>query len=1055
MVAEQVRPAFVTIAAGSFPAPPPRTAPRTILLVASFGAFLAFLDATVVNVAFPNIRASFPDTSIGGLSWVLNAYNIVFASFLIVFGRLADLLGRRRTFNLGIVVFSAASLLCAVAPSLDLLVGARVVQAVGAAMLVPASLAIVVDAFPADHRSHAVGLWGAAAAVAAGLGPPVGGALVEVGSWRWAFAVNLPVGAVAWWLSSRTLVESRAPGRRRMPDLRGAMLLAAALSLLTLALVQGNDWGWASLGILGSLLATVLLGAGFVLSSRAHPQPLLDPALLRIGPFTVANIVTILAGMGFYAYLLTNILWLQYVWDYPILQAGLALVPGALVAAPVAGWAGSMAQKHGYRRVLVPGALVWAAAYLWYAFMVGEDPSFWAQWVPGQVLSGIGAGATLPVLVSAALAAVPGGRFATASAVVSSTRQLGGVLGIAVLVVIIGTPTPATAAGVLRDGWVFCAVCFALMALGSLVLRGVGGTAAAGPATAAVPVRVALPDSPADSPADSSEEAPLTEAPVPTAERGSYLSRLPAPVREALVSSGREVALPAGEYLFRLDDPAEAMYVVEAGRLEVVIHGEVVRELGAGCLLGELALLTGGVRSASIRARRDSRLLRVSRDDFATAMGRHPGAAMAVATALAENLASPHSAGEHPSSRPAVVSVVALGAGAPVLEVTDTLTAALRRHGLSTLSAAEISPDGLVRAERDFDRVLLSADQESSPSWDFCVRQADQLVLVARSDQRPPEEWDGPPGPDLVLVGPRPDSARMAAWCEAIAPWQVTVVADGDLVSGLRPLGARVAGRALGLVLAGGGARALTHIGVLMELEAAGLVVDRVAGASLGAIVAGLYACGRDAAQVEAVCYEEFVRHNPFGDYTLPVAGLAKGGRAADGVRRRMGEARIEDLPRQFRCVSTDLLAREVHPHRSGLLREAVLASMRLPVLFPPLRSEGRLLVDGGVLANLPVELLTERDEGPVVAVNVGVGGSAPAPGRKLRIPSLGETLLRTMMIGSAGAVERARSAGAYVISPPSLGVGMLEFHQLDLMVEAGRSAARALLEATGGDLVS
>ena len=205
-----------------------RVAPSRVLLVASFGAFLAFLDATIVNVAFPSIRESFPDTTISGLSWVLNAYNIVFAAFLIVFGRLTDLVGRRRSFVTGVAIFTVASVLCGAAPSVELLVAARVVQALGAAMLVPASLALVIAAFPSDRRSHAIGLWGASAAVAAGLGPPIGGVLVELGGWRWAFLVNLPFGIAALVFARRQLVESRAPGRRRMPDLVGAGLMVAA-----------------------------------------------------------------------------------------------------------------------------------------------------------------------------------------------------------------------------------------------------------------------------------------------------------------------------------------------------------------------------------------------------------------------------------------------------------------------------------------------------------------------------------------------------------------------------------------------------------------------------------------------------------------------------------------------------------------------------------------------------------------------------------------------------------------------------------------------------------
>jgi EmrB/QacA subfamily drug resistance transporter len=1021
-------------------------APRTVLLVGSFGAFLAFLDATVVNVAFPDIRASFPTTSISGLSWVLNAYNIVFASFLIVFGRLADLVGRRRMFTGGIALFTLASVWCALAGSLDLLVVARIVQAAGAAMLVPASLAVIVEAFPAGRRGHAVSLWGASAAVAAGLGPPIGGALVELGGWRWAFAVNLPIGAAAWWLARRTLVESRAPGSRRMPDLRGAVLLAAALSLLTLGIVQGDTWGWSSLRVIGALAGAAVLAVGFVLSSRAHPQPLLDPALLRIRPFAAGNAVTVVAGMGFYAYMLTNILWLQYVWGYEILRAGLALVPGALVAAVVGARLGPVAQQHGFRRVLVPGALVWAAAYLWYAVVVGPEPSFWAHWLPGQVLSGIGVGATLPVLGSAALAAVPGGRFATASAVVSSTRQLGGVLGIALLVVIIGTPTPLTAATVLRHGWIFCAVCFVVVAAASLLVR-VGATSATvedgdlGDARTqlSVPERLGT---------------PATDVPT---DRASYLSRLPDTVRAHLERSGDEVLVLAGHWLFEAGEPAEAMYVVLSGRLEVVTQDTVLRELGAGSILGELALLTGERRSASVRARRDSRLLRVSREDFVAALGTDPQAPMAVARALAEQLQSPHRGDGSSSSQPAVVAVVGLSPTAPVDAVASALTAGLRRH-LRVHLTSGVDPDGLARAEHDNDRVVLSAGIDGSgpsPWWQSCLRQSDRAVLVARSDDPPPASWDGPAGAELVLVGPPPPEETLTAWSASVSPWQLVVVDDADLARGLGSLVARLAGRSLGLVLAGGGARAMTHVGVLAELEDAGIEVGRVAGASLGAIVAACWARGWDAAETESVFYEEFVRHNPFGDYTVPVTALSKGRRTAELLRRRLGNSRIETLPRQFRCVSTDLLARTRHVHRAGPLAEAVIASCRLPVLFPPVRADGRLLVDGGVLDNMPVGLLTERDEGPIVAVNIGMstGGPRPGSGRPLRIPGLGETLMRTMMIGSAGAADQARAAGAFVVTPPALGVGLLEFHQMDRMVQAGRMSARALLEEVDGDL--
>src|SRR5438270_11853178 len=203
-----------------------RPSPRTVLAIASLGAAVAFVDATIVNIAFPSIARSFKGTSVSSLSWVLNAYNIVFAAFLVAAGRISDLLGRRRIFVLGLEVFTGASLLCAIAPSANALIAFRVIQALGAALLVPSSLALVMNAFPAERRSHGVALLSAVAAVAAGLGPSLGGLLVAIANWRLVFLVNLPIGAAAIVLARRHLVESRAPGRRRLPDLLGSLLLA-------------------------------------------------------------------------------------------------------------------------------------------------------------------------------------------------------------------------------------------------------------------------------------------------------------------------------------------------------------------------------------------------------------------------------------------------------------------------------------------------------------------------------------------------------------------------------------------------------------------------------------------------------------------------------------------------------------------------------------------------------------------------------------------------------------------------------------------------------------
>jgi predicted acylesterase/phospholipase RssA len=447
---------------------------------------------------------------------------------------------------------------------------------------------------------------------------------------------------------------------------------------------------------------------------------------------------------------------------------------------------------------------------------------------------------------------------------------------------------------------------------------------------------------------------------------------------------------------------------------------------------------------------------------------------MAVAAALAEELQAPHGGEDRRSSQPVVVSVVGLGVGAPVAAVGSGITAGLARH-LRVLASGGIDPDGLARAEAVHDRVVLVADDPSGADdpdgwYARCLRQADQVVAVADAGASPvPLPFGDEPHaqPDVVLVGQRPERATVVGWADATDAYRVTVSDAGDveLAAGLRPLVARLAGRSIGLALAGGGARAFAHVGVILELEEAGLHIDRLTGCSIGAIVAAAYASGRTGEQLEAACYDEFVRRQPFGDYTLPTKSLARGRRTLDGLVRAFGaETTIEEIPRQFTCVSTDLVSRSRQEHRRGRLVDAVLASVRLPVLFPPIPDGQRLLVDGGVLDNLPVDLLTARSEGPVVAVNIAMGGSArprpsvvsaagaPAPPRPVRIPALGETLLRTMMIGSGGAVSMARGRGAVVVTPPTLGVGLLEFHQFDRMVTAGRQAGRAVLDALADD---
>lgn len=1019
-----------------------------VLLVAAFGAFLAFLDSTIVNIAFPNIQKSFPSYALSSLSWVLNAYNIVFAAFLVAAGKLADLLGRKRMFVYGVVLFTIASVLCAIAGSVEQLVAFRVLQGIGAALLVPASLALVVEGFDPSRRAHGVGLWGAAAAIASGLGPPIGGAIVQVSDWRWAFLVNLPLGIVAVIAAQRALVESRAPGRRRVPDLRGAMLLAVALGLLTLGLIKGPDWGWTGVATLGSFLGAAVTLVGFVLSSRTHPAPLIEPAYLRIRSFVAGNVLTIIAGAGFYGYLLTHVLFLNYVWRYNLLKTGLAVAPAALVAAVVAAVLGRVADRRGHRVIIFFGGLIWAGSLVWYLERVHVEPDFLGAWLPGQLLQGVGVGATLPLLGSAALARIAkGGSYATASAVVSSCRQLGAVLGVALLVVLIGTPQRNQAVDALRHGWVMAAVCFVAVALGAVFLGRTGHEPGA---------EIEPEPPPQHEPrAPRPMAAHLRAAPV-AARDGDPLRNLPlfAGLDDAALAelrqSAEEVELEAGSYLFREGDSADALYVMRDGRVQVLQGDVMVRELGRGEVIGELGLLIDAPRSASIRAVRDSRLVRLTKAQFDKI------ADVQVLGALVEELATrlhnaPPPAASRPTSVEVVVAVVAVDVAAPVSMVANELVSQLSRY-VRAVDPGRVDRDGLERAEAAADKVVLQAVlSRDDAGWrDFCLRVADRIVLVAAGPAPPDELPTRASGADLVLAGGAASREQRRAWEERMTPRSVHTVNAATCADDMRPLAARIAGRSIGLVLGGGGARAFAHLGVLEELEAAGVVVDRLAGTSMGAIIAALAATGLDAAGVDANIYEYFIRTNPVSDYTVPVKGLTRGTRIPVLLRRAYGERLVEELPKEFRCVSVDLLGRRALVHRRGPVADAVGCSLRLPGIFPPYAYEGTLHVDGGVIDNLPVTALA-CEEGPLIAVSIGFGGDPKPEHAKQfdgppRIPGIGETLMRTMMMGSGLAAAATMAKADVVIRPGSRGVGLLEFHQIDQAREAGRAATRDAL---------
>lgn len=448
---------------------PPDIRRGAVFFVTALGAFMASLDLSIVNVAFPALQRSFPADSRAALAWVITGYAIVFASLLVVGGRTADRTGKRRVFFVGLGIFTLGSALCGLAPNLAVLVAGRLVQGAGGAALLPSSLGLLLAAFGPERRSQIVALWAGVGALAVATGPSLGAALITAGGWRWAFFINLPVGAIAYVTGRRVLIAHRADATSPRPDYLGVVLVSASLAALVLGVSEGPSWGWASARTLACFAAALVVGGGFLLRCRRHPEPVLDLSLFSSRSFAFANLATLLYAMGFFAMLLGNILFLTGVWQYSILRAGLAVTPGPIVVAAVSGPAGRLASKLGFRPVLIAGLTFFVAGLLCYGVAVGLHPDYTSRWLPATLLSGVGIGLTFPVLGAAAVSSLHASRFAVGSAVNQTARQIGGAFGVAILVVILGTPrTPQLALASARHLWYYCAAMAALSGVASL-----------------------------------------------------------------------------------------------------------------------------------------------------------------------------------------------------------------------------------------------------------------------------------------------------------------------------------------------------------------------------------------------------------------------------------------------------------------------------------------------------------------------------------------------------------------------------------------------------------
>jgi EmrB/QacA subfamily drug resistance transporter len=410
------------------------------LLLLAMTQFVVVIDASIVNVALPSIGTAL-HFSQNNLSWVVNAYTLTFGGFLLLGGRLADLIGRRRMFMTGLVVFSLASLMGGLAQSEAWLIAARAVQGLGAAIVSPAALSIITTTFAeGEERNRALGVWGAVAGAGGAAGVLLGGILTSGLSWRWVLFVNVPIGLTAAALAPRILAESRADADTREFDVPGAVTVTAGLSLLVYALVEAVNAGWGSAATLGKIAGALALLVVFVLIERRSRSPLMPFSIFRKRTLRGADIVALLIGMSLFSMFFFISLYMQQVLGFSALKTGLSYLPLAVGIILAAGAASALTTRIGFKPVLMTGLLFVAAGLLWFS-QISAHGSFASDVLGPSLLAAIGLGLSF---VSVTIAAVTGTRpheAGLASGLVNTAQQVGGALGLAILATVANSRT--------------------------------------------------------------------------------------------------------------------------------------------------------------------------------------------------------------------------------------------------------------------------------------------------------------------------------------------------------------------------------------------------------------------------------------------------------------------------------------------------------------------------------------------------------------------------------------------------------------------------------------
>ncbi|MGH2920709.1 MAG: MFS transporter [Gaiellaceae bacterium] len=402
----------------------------------AFGLFMIMLDNTVVNVALPSIQRGL-GANLSQLEWVVNAYALTFAVLMLTGGKLADLLGRRRMFIAGLAIFTLASLACGLATSAEFLIGARVVQGVGSALMNPATLSIIIATFPPRQRGMAIGIWAGVSAMALAIGPLLGGIITEHIDWSWVFFINVPVGVLGIVVARLVIDESRDTSAVQRLDLPGLAVSAIALFALTYGLIEANQEGWTSPLIL-SLFAVAALGlVGFVLLEQHQRVPMLDLALFRNPTFAGANAVMMLVGLAMFGVFLFVTLYMQNVLRYSPTEAGAAFLPMTILIVLVAPVAGKLSDRIGSRWLMASGMALVSLSLLLNTRLDAAS-NFW-DILPPLIVGGLGMGFAMTPTTAASMGSVPLDKAGVGSAVLNSMRQVGGSLGIAVLGAIIAS----------------------------------------------------------------------------------------------------------------------------------------------------------------------------------------------------------------------------------------------------------------------------------------------------------------------------------------------------------------------------------------------------------------------------------------------------------------------------------------------------------------------------------------------------------------------------------------------------------------------------------------